>query len=309
MNPVPLNPTGINTRFINDANLPALYVYRDFRSGRKEQYTSDVNRRTSTIKVEWIAPYTGDQIDIITRASFHNAIASAVERAIRFGRHRSWLVGDDGSSPKSIATTTTQTSAWAIDGVLLNGPDASTTIFPARSILITTTPQNVATFSTTPIRVFGVNANHRPWADTITLGNVLGGEGAYSVWRFERATRIEFPGMPVAGASIHVGYHASPDQREGSLVARHAGFSRMQIIQPGDLRPVPTGQTGAGKDDSAMGVAIGLEISIQVEEDLNIDPLQHAALFDSLNSVESRIVRNGETWSIDYFKLPETIQI
>lgn len=306
MNPVPLNPTGVNTRFINDANLPALYVYRDFRSGRKEQYASDVNRRTSTIKIEWIPPYTGDQIDAIVRASFHNAVASAIERAIRFGRHRSWLVGGDDSNPTAIATTTTQTTAWAIDGALLNGLDAATTIFPARPILISTTPHTLPTFSLAPIRVFGINANHRAWSDTITLQNALGGEGAYSVWRFERATRIEFPGMPVAGAAIHVGYHVSPDQREGSLVARHAGFSRMQIVQPGDLRPVPTGQTGEGP---TMGTAIGLEVSIQVEEDIIIDPLQHSALFDSLNSVESRIVRNGETWSIDYFKLPETIEI
>jgi hypothetical protein len=307
MNPVPVNPTGINTRFINEANLPALYVYRDFRSGRKEQYASDVNRRTSTIKIEWIAPNTGDQIEIITRAAFHNAIQSAVERAIRFGRHRSWIIADDDASPKAIATTTTQTTDWVITGAQLNGPDANTTIFPARPVLITTLPQSTPTYSLSSIRVFGLDGNHRQWSDTVELGNQLGGEGVNSIWRFEKVTRIEFPGMPVAGVPIHVGYHVSPDQREGSLVMRHAGFSRMQILQPGDLRPVPTGQTGEGKDGPVMGAAVGLEISIQVEEDVVIDPLQHSAAWDAFTAIESRIIHNGQTWSIDYFTLPESI--
>ncbi len=307
MNPVPLNPTGINTRFINEANLPALYVYRDFRSGRKEQYASDVNRRTSTIKVEWIAPNTGDQIEMIVRAAFHNAIASALERAIRFGRHRSWIIANDDASPKAIATTTTQTTDWVLTEAQLNGPDATTTVYPARPVLITTLPQSVATYSLSPIRVVGLDGKHRSWSDVITLESQLGGEGVNSVWRFEKVTRVEFPGMPVAGAPIHVGYHVSPDQREGSLVMRHAGFSRMQILQPGDLRPVPTGQTGEGKDGPVMGTAVGLEMSIQVEEDIIIDPLQHSAVWDAFTAIESRIIRNGETWSIDYFKVPEGI--
>jgi hypothetical protein len=79
----------------------------------------------------------------------------------------------------------------------------------------------------------------------------------------------------------------------------------MQVIQPGDLRAVPTGQTGEGKDGPVMGAALGLEMSIQVEEDIVIDPLAHAAVWDTITSIESRIVRDGETWSIDYLKLPQ----
>lgn len=305
MNPVPLNPTGVNTRFINESNLPALYVYREFRSGRRENYSSDVNRRTSTIKVEWIAPCTGDQVDAIVRAAFHNAIASTVEKAIRFGRHRAWVIDDDKASPKAIATTTTQTSDWVLTGNLLNGPDAKSTISPARPVLITSIPQTVASFPLAPIQVFGLNANHRPWTDTVTLTNAMGRESIGSIWRFEKITRIELPGAPVAGAPLCIGYALSPDQREGSLVARHAGFSRMQVIQPGDLRAVPTGQTGKGNDGPEMGAALGLEMSIQVEEDIVIDPLAHAAVWDTITSIESRIVRDGETWSIDYLKLPQ----
>lgn len=304
VNPVPLNPTGVNTRFINESNLPALYVYREFRSGRRENYSSDVNRRTSTIKVEWIAPCTGDQVDAIVRAAFHNAIASTVEKAIRFGRHRAWVIADDGAAPKAIATTNTQTSDWVLTGNLLNGPDANVTIFPPRPVLITTIPQSVASFPLTPINVYGLNGNHRSWMDTITLTNALGGESVGSVWRFEKVTRIELPGAPVAGAPLCIGYALSPDQREGSLVARHAGFSRMQVIQPGDLRAVPTGQTGEGKDGPVMGAALGLEMSIQVEEDIVVDPLAHAAVWNTYNAIENRIVRNGDTWSIDCFQMP-----
>jgi hypothetical protein len=139
----------------------------------------------------------------------------------------------------------------------------------------------------------------------VTLTNALGGESIGSIWRFEKITRIELPGAPVTGATLCIGYALSPDQREGSLVARHAGFARMQVIQPGDLRAVPTGQTGEGKDGPVMGAALGLEMSIQVEEDIVIDPLAHAAVWDTITSIESRIVRDGETWSIDYLKLPQ----
>ena len=306
MNPVPLNPTGVNTRFINESNLPALYVYREFRTGRRENYTSDANRRTSTIKIEWVGPCTGDQVDAIVRAAFHNAIASTVEKAIRFGRHRAWVIADDEADPKALAMTTTQTSNWVLSGNLLNGLGASKAIFPARPILITTPPQTSASYPLQPIQIYGLNGSHRSWMDTITLTNALGGESVGSIWPFEKVTRIELPGAPVAGAPLHIGYALSPDQREGSLVARHAGFSRMQVIQPGDLRAVPTGQTGEGKDGPVMGAALGLEMSIQVEEDIVVDPLMHAAMWHTYNAIENRIVHNGQTWSIDYFQFQQT---
>jgi hypothetical protein len=296
-------PFSVTKRRFLKEDMPSLFVFRQ-GNGKSEAYTADAYRRTQTVLVQWVYPpaLNEHQID---RDPFVNAVGAAMERALYRGRHPAWVVPSDLAAPSGLllpVATSTQPvtmTGGGLPGGGLTGPLASLRLQAARSVTITTGPAPGAYTVGVPIPVIGLDTRGVVLRDAVTLTGKDGGETVPTLWRFSAISALTFPAMASAAGLLSAGYAASPEVLLGSLLERHAGFFRLEVARPAEVKPllVPIKNPETRGADAPMPFEM-VEIALSVEELLDEDPAVHyapLAAADGGDGAELDVLASDET--------------
>ena len=254
--------------YFNDADLPALFVYRSAYL----PYTraaQDAHRRRSQIGIVWMLPRADVDPQRRERDPFIAAIAACLEKAIVERRHPAWVVDSDLADADALKTSfATSTSAQTI--ATFNGARAGEMMVPPRAITVTTAAAVGAYNTTDPIVVSGVVESGEAFHWSISLTDPDGGETVGTIFDFATPTSVALPAMLTTSGAIEIGYAASSDARKGTLVQRAGCFVEWRPHQA-VFAPIPVRRQGT---DPVPFLA--LEMRLDVGEDHWFDPDQRA---------------------------------
>lgn len=288
------NPRRVGTPF-NPNDLPALFVYR-LHAGVPasiETFAADVDRRTSTVVLEWVTLPSPPAL-FNERASFHNALSTALIPAIRESRHASWVLRADRAMTGAIhtlRTTSTSPTTLTPGPTGLNGPSIGTRLTTPRPVQFTSL-SNPATYSTSPIVVTGRDVKGRLLTDDTAFTDPNGGETIETVWRFIDVLSIAYPAMLTTGGSILASYGDSPYARRGSML-NDATDAIVRMLQPGEVQPLPI------PDVNDVKLYESFQIRLTVTEASDRDLTLHT---DSPNGGDGEmLLPNGDTFSTDIY--------
>lgn len=215
--------------YFNDADLPALFVYRAAQT-TSQWLAADCQRLRSQIVVAWVMPPTTDDDQRRQRSTFFHAVRSALHLALSQRRHASWTVDGDLADPDGLKTAfATSTSPVTISS--FNGVLAGETMTAARPITITTAPAVGAYNTTAPIPVTALLDNGLAHTESVYLTDPDGGETIKTIFPFVSPTTVALPEMVTTAGSIEIGYADSPDVRKGSLLQRACRVRSMLLTR------------------------------------------------------------------------------
>lgn len=250
--------------YFNEADLPALFVYRGATTPG-QWFTLDCQRRRGQILLTLVLPPTTVDQQLRERATMANAFSAALHDAFQRRRHPSWVVDGDLADEDALLTTTA-TSTSPVTLTSFNGAQAGVTMVAARPITITTAIASGAYNITDPIVVTGPLGNGETFAESIYLTNTNGGETIPTIFPFGSPTSIALPAMLLTTGSYTIGYDASPDTIRGTLLQRAAKFAEMRVARGGALTIKAERVTGETATFEAY------EIALEIAEDGYRDP-------------------------------------
>lgn len=255
--------------------LPGLFVYR---TGQATffRYTADQYRRKWAIGVAWLGPQTTEDQQRRERDPFYNAVCTALHRALVFARHRAWVIDTDLASENGLVNDpiATSLSPMTLSGAQLDGALAAVAPFkPGRPVQVTTALAPGAYNTTDPIEITGKLDNGVSFTDKLYL-TADGGETVVGLWSFRAPTSVLIPEQLLTTGTLTLGFYASPDVKEGSLVQRAAGFVEFKA-RNAEVKMLRVEQQNA---DPVLMRAV--ECIVDVTEELGIDLAVHGQTYD-----------------------------
>ncbi len=255
--------------YFEPAELPGLFVFRAPKADYK-RFAADQYRRAWPIQIAWLPPRAEADPQRRERDTFANAVAASLDRNIRFGRHRAWVLDSDLAAPTGlladpVATSTGVTTITSFDGTL-----AGAALKPGRPVRVATSVATGAYNTTDPILVTGKLDGGVAHTDKLYLSAANGGENLVGTWSFTEITRLILPAQLLATGQFTVGFYNSPDVKLGSLVQRAAGLVKLE------LRGVGTAPLRVLQPNAEPVVHVAVEATVDAIEEIVIDLADHA---------------------------------
>jgi hypothetical protein len=261
--------------YFEPSDLPALFVYRA-GSGPFSRYTADQYRRKKAIGIAWLGPRTTEDQQRRERDPFFNAVEATLHRALVFARHRAWVLASDLADDDGLvaAPVPTSLSPITLTSADFDGALAAAPLKTGRPLQLKTSVAAGAYNITDPIVATGKLDSGVSFTDYLYLTNPNGGETVVGLWSFREPTEIMIPAQLLTMGAITLGFYASPDAKEGSLVQRVAGFVEFKA-RAVEVKPIPVAQPNA---DPIQYRAV--ECLVDVTEELAIDLAEHGETYD-----------------------------
>lgn len=261
--------------YFSPEDLPGLFVYRTGLA-TPQRYGADLYRRRWAVGVAWLLPPSETDSQRRQRDPFINAVSTALHRAFVHLRHPAWVLDSDRADDDGLVATTVQTSLSPVTltGAQLTGALAGLSAKPGRPVQIITSATTGAFNTTDPLRFTGVLDSDVTFTDDVYLTAANGGETLVGTWGFRPVTHIVIPPQLLTTGTFTFGTYASPDVKLGSLVQRACGFVECKL-RSGSAQPIPVRHPNA---DPVLYRAY--ELTLDVAEDLDIDPAEHAEHYD-----------------------------
>lgn len=255
--------------YFEPAELPGLFV---FRAGKAThvRFKADVYRRAWPLMIAWLPPKAETDPQRRERDTFANAVVASLQRAIVFGRHRSWvrdedLAADTGVLATPVTTSTSPATITSFDGTL-----AGASLKPGRPVQVKVSAAAGAYNTTDPIAITGRLDSGVTFTDYLYLTATDGDETVIGLWSFTDITEVAIPAQLLTTGALTFGFYASPDVKLGSLVQRAAGLVRCQLMSIA----TPAMRVQMPNRDPESFVAV--EATIDVVEELDFDLAEHA---------------------------------
>lgn len=260
-------------------DLPALFVYR---TGQATffRYTADQYRRKWAIGIAWMGPPTTEDQQRRERDTFYNAASAALHRALVFARHRAWVIAADRAVDNGLVEAPAATSLSPITLTSFNGALATTApLKPGRPVQLKTSVALGAYNTTDPIEVTGKLDSGATFTDRLHLTNPDGGETVVGLWSFRDPAGLVIPAQLSTTGAITLGFYASPDVKEGSLVQRVGGFVEFKL-RNAEVKMLRIEQSVG---DPILMRAV--ECIVDVTEEIGIDLAEHGDAYDPTTAV------------------------
>ena len=254
--------------------LPALYLWRRGEGPGFDEYMEDHLRASETLTLWWVLPYAADPDVRRQRAPIVNAVGKSIARACNAGRHPAWVLAADSTADADavrLATTNT-TSSVTWSGASLNGVVGVATVNAARAVTVTTSASAGAFNIVNPILVTGLlgpgngGVSH---TEEFYLTAVNGAQTITGIWKFASVSSITRPGQTLAAGTISVGYAASPEAANGSLVKRAARLAKMDATGVPKLKSFMIENAEREQSGPFFYVEMAVAIEELAEEDLD----------------------------------------
>lgn len=247
--------------------LPALYLWRRGEGAGFDEYAEDMLRGSETLTLWWVLPYAPDPDMQRQRAPIASAVGKSIARACNAGRHPAWVLAADSTADADairLATTNT-TGAVTWSGAGLNGVVGGDSVYAARAVTVTASTSAGAFNIVDPILVtglLGVGNGGVEHTEELYFTSVNGGQTITGIWKFASVSSITRPAQTLAAGTISVGYAASPEATNGSLVKRAAGLARLEATSAPKLKSFMI----ENADREQSGPFWYVEMSIAIEE-------------------------------------------
>lgn len=279
----------------NEADLPGLFVYRG-PGVPAQRFCADSFRRTKLVVVEWLCLDPTAELKE-RRASFGNAVSSAMQNAIWRGNHRAWVAPFDLAQPLAILNVTpTALTTQVYSGATLTGILAMSTLEDQRFITISSEKKTIGTYETTlPFLVAGYDSRGRAISDNVYLTDAMGGETVRSTWPFSRVASVTAPAMLALGGSFHVGYEQSNAAFVGSELKR-ALNAEVYVVRDGEFAPVVRPSPSQGADPIIFE---SFQLTLSIVEECESDTLQRADVLEAGDATWP--LADGSTFATDTY--------
>jgi hypothetical protein len=255
--------------YFEPAELPGLFVFRAPKADYK-RFAADQYRRVWPIQIAWLPPRAEADPQRRERDTFANAVAASLDRNIRFGRHRAWVLDSDLAAPTGLLADTVTTSTSVATLTSFDGTLAASALKPGRPLQILTAVAAAAYNTTDPILVTGKLDSRATHTDKLYLTATNGGETLVGLWSFTEVTQIVLPAQLLATGQFTIGFYDSPDVKLGSLVQRAAGVVKLE------LRGVSMAPLRVQQPNAEPIAHVAVEATVDVIEEIAIDLAEHA---------------------------------